>query len=374
MATGGKASDADIVHMRHALALARRGLGQVAPNPAVGCVIVREGRVIGRGWTQPGGRPHAETVALGAAGGLARGATAYVSLEPCAHHGKTPPCADALVAAGISRLVYAVRDPDPRVDGGGHRRLAEAGIEVVEGVCAEEAAALNFGFFVRVKEGRPAVTLKLATSLDGMVALANGRSQWITGSGARALSHLMRAEHDAILTGIGTVMADDPALTCRLPGLETRSPHRVVLDAGLRMPVDRQLVETAGAHPTIVFTAAAPDDLRAAALVARGVEIEAGLPVDGEGRLVVGEVLRRLAGRGLNRVMVEAGGELSTSFLKAELVDELVWFRAPALIGGDGRPAVRDLGIELIELLPRFRRMSVRQIGEDVLETYRPRN
>ncbi|MGQ3031841.1 MAG: bifunctional diaminohydroxyphosphoribosylaminopyrimidine deaminase/5-amino-6-(5-phosphoribosylamino)uracil reductase RibD, partial [Ferrovibrionaceae bacterium] len=220
--------------MRHALGLAARGLGRTWPNPAVGCVLVRDEIVLARGNTQPGGRPHAEVVALSRAGSQAAGATAYVTLEPCAHHGKTPPCADALIAAGIGRCVVALQDPDPRVDGGGIRRLLAAGIPVTTGVCEAEAAALNAGFLMRVRQGRPLVTLKLATTLDGRIATHAGESRWITGATARARGHLMRADHDAIMVGIGTALTDDPDLTCRLAGLEDRSPVRIVLDGRLR--------------------------------------------------------------------------------------------------------------------------------------------
>src|SRR6266705_1008472 len=215
--------------MRAALALARRGLGRVWPNPAVGCAIVKDGRVVGRGWTQPGGRPHAETEALARAGGAAHGATAYVTLEPCCHSGRTPPCADALVVA-------ALEDPDPRVVGGGLARLRAAGIAVEAGLCAAEAAEINAGFFQRVRLGRPLVTLKLATSLDGRIATASGESRWITGPAARERAHLLRVTHDAILVGTDTVLADNPQLTCRLPGLGHRSPVRIAIDRELRIP------------------------------------------------------------------------------------------------------------------------------------------
>src|SRR5580700_4659831 len=231
----------DLGHMRTALGLARRGLGNTWPNPAVGCVIVKDGRVVGRGWTQKGGRPHAETEALARAGKGAKGATAYVSLEPCSHHGKTPPCAEALIAAGVSRVVAAVEDPDPRVSGRGIARLRAAGIAVEAGLCAAEAAELNAGFFCRVAQGRPLVTLKLAASLDGRIATPTGKSRWITGPAARERAHLLRAAHDAVLIGTGTALADDPQLTCRLPGLEARSPVRIVIDRTLRLPATLRL-------------------------------------------------------------------------------------------------------------------------------------
>src|SRR5579872_6272521 len=244
----------DLAHMRASLGLARRGLGNTWPNPAVGCVLVREGRVVGRGWTQAGGRPHAEAEALARAGRAARGATAYVTLEPCSHHGKTPPCAEALIAAGIARVVAAIEDPDPRVSGRGIARLKEAGITVETGPCADEAVELNAGFLCRVKHGRPLVTLKLATSLDGRIATASGESRWITGAAARERAHLLRATQDAVLVGTGTALADDPQLTCRLPGLEDRSPVRVVIDRNLRLPATLRLFSEARPVPTWLVT------------------------------------------------------------------------------------------------------------------------
>src|SRR5262245_12025323 len=277
-------------HMRAALGLAARGLGRTWPNPAVGCVLVREGRVVGRGWTQPGGRPHAETEALGRAGDAARGATAYVSLEPCSHTGKTPPCADALIAAGIGRVVAAVEDPDPRVSGRGLARLRDAGIAVTTGVCAAEADELNAGFFMRVKLGRPLVSLKLATSLDGRIATHTGDSRWITGEAARRRAHLLRATHDAILVGTGTALADDPALTCRLPGLGERSPVRVVLDRQLRLPAATKLLATAREVLTWIVTTAASDPVRRQLLVGMGAEL-IDVPVASDGRLSLSATL-----------------------------------------------------------------------------------
>src|ERR1700693_2815456 len=243
---------------QEAVALARRGLGRVWPNPAVGCVIARDGRVVGRGWTQPGGRPHAETEAWARAGEAAHGATAYVTLEPCCHWGRTPPCADALIAAGVRRVVVAFEDPDPRVAGGGLAALRAAGLSVEAGLCAAEAAEINAGFFQRVRLGRPLVTLKLATSLDGRIATASGGSRWITGEAARQRAHLLRAEHDAVLVGTGTVLADNPRLTCRLPGLEQRSPIRIVIDRQLRTPPSAHVIAEATQIATWVLTWASP--------------------------------------------------------------------------------------------------------------------
>src|SRR5689334_3086514 len=277
--------------MGAALALARRGLGNVWPNPAVGCVIINGGKIVGRGWTQPGGRPHAETEAIARAGDAARGGTAYVTLEPCAHWGKTPPCTEALIAAGVLRVVAAVEDPDPRVAGGGLARLREAGIAVECGLCADEAIEINAGFFQRVRTGRPLVTLKLATSLDGRIATASGESRWITGPAARQRTHLLRAGHDAILVGTATVLADDPQLTCRLPGLEHRSPLRVALDRDLIIPADARLVAEARQVPTWFITTPGSDPERRDSLQRVGVEIIEAAP-DAAGRIDLGDMLR----------------------------------------------------------------------------------
>lgn len=358
--------------MRHALALAARGLGRVWPNPAVGCVIVAaDGRVVGRGHTQPGGRPHAESVALAAAGAAARGADAFVSLEPCAHHGQTPPCAEALAAAGVRRVVAACIDPDSRVAGEGLNILRRAGIQVDVGLCGQEAAALNAGFIKRVTQGLPLVTLKLATSLDGRIATAAGRSQWITGPAARARGHGLRAVHDAILVGRQTVAADDPDLTCRLSGLVDRSPVRVVLDSRLQLPRTSRVFATARKAPTWVLAAAAmaveaPD--RVAALSELGVEVI--LVADSPAGLSLTEVLRALAGHGITRVLAEGGAALATGLLQAGLVDRIAWFRAPTVIGGDGKPALQGMDVADLGAALGFRRLEIQTLGEDVLETF----
>ncbi|MBF0128875.1 MAG: bifunctional diaminohydroxyphosphoribosylaminopyrimidine deaminase/5-amino-6-(5-phosphoribosylamino)uracil reductase RibD [Alphaproteobacteria bacterium] len=358
--------------MRAALGLARRGLGRVWPNPAVGCVIVREGRVVGRGWTQPGGRPHAETEALARAGGQACGATAYVTLEPCSHHGKTPPCADALVEAGLARVVMAHEDPDPRVAGRGAARLRAAGIEVVSGVLEAEARSLNAGFLSRVARGRPIVTLKLATSLDGRIATATGESQWITGAEARAQGHRLRAEHDAILIGIGTALADDPSLTCRLPGMEPRSPVRVVLDSRLRLPRASRLASSGG--PTWIVTREGAESQWPQANTSQrpeagGVEV-IGVRAGQDGRPDPLAVLESLGGRGLTRVLLEGGGEAAASFIRLGLVDVVVWFHAPLVLGGDGKAAVAAFGLDRLADSPIFTRSAVTGVGPDVMELY----
>ena len=356
----------DIRHMRHALRLAERSLGTAAPNPAVGCVIVSpDGRIVGRGRTQKGGRPHAETVALEAAGVAARGATVYVTLEPCSHHGQTPPCADALVSAGLKRVVVAVEDPDRRVDGRGIARLREAGITVDVGVLKKEAADLNRGFFLRTGSERPLVTLKIAQSLDGRTASASGDSKWITGAEARAYGHLLRARHDAILVGIETALADDPELTCRIPGLEARSPMRVVLDTRLRLNEWSKLAQTARDVPTLVFTAKAPGG----PLVACGVEIVQ-VQRDARGRPDVTYVLKDLARRGITRLLVEGGASVHASFLDRGLADRLEVFGAGIVLGGSGRASVDALAALGLDEAPRFRRVSLKTFGTDVLESF----
>jgi diaminohydroxyphosphoribosylaminopyrimidine deaminase / 5-amino-6-(5-phosphoribosylamino)uracil reductase len=356
--------------MQTALTLARRGLGNVWPNPAVGCVIVKDGRVVGRGWTQPGGRPHAETEALTRAGGAARGATAYVTLEPCCHWGKTPPCADALIAAEVSRIVAAAEDPDPRVAGAGLTRLREVGVSVETGLCAEEAAEINAGFFIRIRQGRPLVTLKLAASLDGRIAAASGESRWITGQAARERAHLLRAAHDAVLVGTGTALADDPGLTCRLPGLAARSPVRIVIDRQLRLPLSARLFSQVDPVATWVLTSASADPQRQAALRDLGVEVIAAAE-DASRRIDLAHALRLLGERGLTRLLVEGGGRLAAALLRAGLVDRLVWINAPMLIGTDGIAAIADLGLQKLSDASRFEHLATEMLDGDVLSYFR---
>jgi diaminohydroxyphosphoribosylaminopyrimidine deaminase/5-amino-6-(5-phosphoribosylamino)uracil reductase len=359
----------DLSPMRAALALARRNLGSVWPNPAVGCVLVRDRIVVGRGTTQPGGRPHAETQALDSAGAAARGATAFVSLEPCSHHGMTPPCAEALVAAGIGRAVVAVADPDPRVAGAGIRRLRAAGIPVTVGVLADEATELNAGFFLRCREGRPLFTLKLATTLDGRIATAGGESRWITGETARAMAHRLRALHDAVLVGSATVLADDPLLTCRLPGLERPPPVRIVADRRLRLPPSARLAATARETPTWVVTGGDAPTEKREALTAAGVSVIA-LPAMADPRAAAQAMATALAERGLTRVLIEGGGGIAASFLAADLVDRVEWFRAPRIVGGDGLAAIASFGLERLAAAPAFVRRGLVELDGDLLESY----
>ncbi len=357
--------------MQAALALARRGLGTTWPNPSVGCVITdSNGRVAGRGWTQPGGRPHAETEALRRAGERAAGGTAYVTLEPCSHHGQTPPCAEALIKARVRRVVVACTDPDPRVSGNGIRMLEAAGLSVTTGVCEAQAREVNAGFFHRILERRPLVTLKFATTLDGRIATHRGESRWITGPQARQLGHLLRANHDGIMIGVGTAATDNPELTCRLPGLDDRSPVRIVLDGRLRLPLTLKLVSDAKTVPTWVIALAGANHDRRQAYTDSGVEI---IEVDADeaGHPSIAMALTALAERGLTRLLVEGGSRIAAAMLRADLVDRIVWFRAPSLIGGDGIPASQAFGVDRMADLARFTRIGVSDAGDDLVEMYR---
>lgn len=354
-------SGEDTRWMRAALGLGARGLGRVWPNPAVGCVIVQGGRVVGRGWTQPGGRPHAETEALAQAGEDARGATVYVTLEPCAHFGSTPPCVEALIRASVARVVIAMGDPDPRTNGAGIRRLQSAGIAVTQRVEEDAARASHRGFLTRVTQGRPAVTLKLASSLDGRIATASGESQWITGPEARRAVHAMRARHDAVLVGAGTARADDPSLTVRGLGV-AHQPVRIVISHHLDLPQDGQLARTTRDVPVwLLCSADAPAD-RKSAWRDLGAEVIALSP-----RLDPAAALQALGQRGLTRVFCEGGGALAASLLRADLVDELVTFTAGLAIGADGRPAIGELALRALDNAPRFSLADTVPVAGDVM-------
>jgi len=354
--------------MQLALALGRRGLGRTWPNPAVGAVIVKDGVIVGRGWTQPGGRPHAETEAIKRAGKAARGGTLYVTLEPCSHQGKTPPCADAIIRAGIARVVSSIEDPNPEVSGQGHAKLRERGIAVETGLGADEALRQHAGHSRRMRDGRPQVLLKLAVSADGKAGLAGRKPVAITGEPARARVHLMRAEFDAILIGIGTVLSDDPHLTCRLPGMLERSPVRVVLDAKLRLPLATSVVGTARETPTWVFTGSAASAMAEEILRAKGVEV---FRLDAkDGRLDLAQVLKMLAGRGITRLMVEGGPTVAAAFVQTDLVDEATLFRSPHPIGADGVDALEGLPLIALTQSAQLKLVASEAVGGDTVDWF----
>jgi diaminohydroxyphosphoribosylaminopyrimidine deaminase/5-amino-6-(5-phosphoribosylamino)uracil reductase len=356
-------SAGDRHYMDHALRLGRRGLGLTWPNPSVGCVLVRDGAIIGRGLTQPGGRPHGETTAIAHAGGSAKGATAYVTLEPCSHYGKTAPCSDALARAGVTRVVCAVGDPDPRVRGRGFTMLRAYGIAVDVGLCEQEAALDHRGHFNRIRLGRPFVQLKMAMSSDGFVAVAGGARTQISGPRAHDQVHLMRAMSDAIMVGIGTVLCDDPMLNCRLPGMEHRSPIRVVIDSRLRLPLSSRLVRTAGEIPTWVLgTVGAPPEAERA-LRAAGCEVMLVRRM-ADGSVDIPAVLRLLAVRGITRVMTEGGPTLARTLIDADLADEITLTRSPDPLG-DGVPALAG------PLPTRYRPVESRLAGRDHVDIFR---
>ncbi|MBN2905713.1 MAG: bifunctional diaminohydroxyphosphoribosylaminopyrimidine deaminase/5-amino-6-(5-phosphoribosylamino)uracil reductase RibD [Rhodobacteraceae bacterium] len=354
--------------MALALSLGARGQGRVWPNPAVGCVIVQSGRVVGRGWTAPGGRPHAEPIALAQAGAAARGATVYVSLEPCSHHGQTPPCAEALIGAGVARVVTAMTDPDPRVAGRGHAMLRAAGIEVVTDVLADQAARSHLGFVLNRTLGRPALTLKLASSFDGRIATATGESRWITGAQARRMVHAMRARHDAVMIGGGTARADDPALTVRGMG-DVPQPVRVVCSRRLDLPLEGYLARTATEVPLWLCHGHDADPARVDAWQGVGARLIPVATAPG-GRLDPVAILQALGEAGLTRVFCEGGGGLAASLLGAELVDQLIGFTAGVALGAEGWPALGALGLDALDQAPRFRLAEVRAVGGDVVHRW----
>jgi diaminohydroxyphosphoribosylaminopyrimidine deaminase/5-amino-6-(5-phosphoribosylamino)uracil reductase len=358
----------DLPHMRAALALARRGLGTTWPNPSVGCVIVRDGLVVGRGTTQPGGRPHAEPVALTMAGEQATGATAYVTLEPCCHQGRTAPCTDALIAAGIARVVIAATDRDTRVNGRGTQQLKAAGIEVETGLLEAEALETLIGFNHRIMLGRPMVTLKLASTLDGRIATHGGESQWITDTSARRLAHAMRGRHDAVMVGVGTVLADNPDLTCRIDGFRPTPNVRVIADSHLRTSLTSRLMTTAKDVPTWFLLREGTNLAREDAFSDLGAKL---IKIPGSSAGVdLTAAMVALGAAGLTRVLVEGGGQLAAAMLRADLVDRIAWFHAAAVMGGDGWPAVQAFGVETLDHMPRFRRDCGNVIGNDMVSEY----
>jgi diaminohydroxyphosphoribosylaminopyrimidine deaminase / 5-amino-6-(5-phosphoribosylamino)uracil reductase len=365
---------ADQRFMQLALTLGRRGQGRTWPNPAVGAVVVKDGVIIGRGWTQPGGRPHAEPEALKRAGGAARGATLYVTLEPCSHIGKSSPCADAIIAAGIARVVSAIEDPNPEVAGQGHANLCAAGISVDIGLGAAEAARDHAGHFRRMRDSRPHVILKLAVSSDDKIGAAGRKRVAISGEAAKARVHLLRAQCDAVLVGIGTVRTDDPLLTCRLPGMEARSPVRVVLDRNLRIPGSSRLVHSARETPLWVMTSNLAEAAAAMKLGAAGAQVirlAAATPPPG---LDLPAVLRALSEKGITRLLVEGGARVASSFVAAGLVDEVWLLRGADPIGAEGVAALEALPLTAITQSPDFRLRASETLEKDTLTIYERAN
>src|SRR3984885_3861226 len=355
--------------MALALSLGRRGLGRTWPNPAVGAVIVKDSVIVGRGWTQPGGRPHAEVEALRRAGEAARGATLYVTLEPCSHHGKTPPCSDAVIAAGIARVVSALEDPNPEVAGEGHARLRAVGIVVEVGVGAEAARRDHAGHIRRMRDGRPQVMLKLAISADGKAGAAGRQPIAITGEAVRDRVHLLRAKNDAIMIGIGTALADDPMLTCRLPGLAKNSPVRIIADSMLRLPLNSRLVKSASTTPVwLIAGMSAPQDAEFR-LLPLGVEVLRS--PDSTDPLDLKDVLEFLAAKGITRLMVEGGPTLAAALIAADLVAETVLFHADKVVGADGIEALD--GASLAMLKQRLALVGTELVGPDRQELYERR-
>ena len=352
--------------MSLALALGRRGLGQVWPGwPSVGCVIVKGDRILGRGTSDKSVPAHAETIALAQAGDAAQGATAYVTLEPCSHHGSTPPCADALIAAGVARVVVATGDPNPQVNGQGIARLRSAGVAVDQGMCQAEAEADHEGFFRLIRDGRPMLTLKLAASLDGRIATASGESKWITGPAARARVHDLRASHDAVLIGAGTARADDPDLTVRT-FTPKRQPVRIVASRHLDLPLDSRLTRSARDVPLWLLHGRAADTGPWAGMGARTFEVATG----GDQQLSAPAMLRALGDEGLTRVLCEGGGALAAALLEADLVDRLVVFHAGLALGAEGTPAIGALGLGRLADAPRFRLADHRAVGGDTMAVW----
>ena len=361
---------ADQRFMQLALTLGRRGQGRTWPNPAVGAVVVKDGVIVGRGWTQPGGRPHAEPEALRRAGEAARGATLYVTLEPCSHYGKSPPCVDAVMAAGIARVVSAIEDPNPEVAGQGHAKLRAAGITVDVGLGAAEAARDHAGHFRRVRDKRPHVILKLAVSSDDKIGAAGHKPVAITGEAARTRVHLLRAQCDAILVGIGTVLADDPSLTCRLPGMEWRSPVRVVLDRALRIPGTSRLVHSARETPLWIMTSDLSEAPAAVKLGAAGAQVIRVAATTNPAGLDLSAVLHALSEKGITRLMIEGGAKVASSFVAAGLVDEIWLLRGPDAVGADGVPALDALPLASITQSPAFRVRASESLNKDTLTVY----
>ncbi|MFI5395145.1 MAG: bifunctional diaminohydroxyphosphoribosylaminopyrimidine deaminase/5-amino-6-(5-phosphoribosylamino)uracil reductase RibD [Candidatus Binatia bacterium] len=353
----------DARFMRLAVRLGRRGLGRTSPNPPVGAVVVTRGVIVGRGYHRQAGQPHAESEALQVAGRRSRGGTLYVTLEPCAHHGRTPPCTEAIIAAGVRRVVFGTRDPNPSVPGNGMGQLRRAGIEVSSGIEQASCNELIAAFRKHVTTGRPWVTLKLAASLDGRIATAGGESRWITGEDSRRFVHRLRAEHDAVLVGAATVIRDDPELTCRLRG--SRNPLRIVLDGRLHVPLHARVLTNTTAAATLMVTGRQAPATKVRHIEDQGVEVLR-LPDTG-GRIGMARLLRALGRRGIMSVLIEGGATVAAAAVAASIVDRMLIFYAPKLIGGDGRPMLGSIGVRRLAHAPQLGRLRVTRFAADVL-------
>ena len=352
----------DYAYMKMALDLSKRGLGMVHPNPSVGCVIVKDGHVIGRGWTGRGGRPHAEVIALERAKNV-EGATVYVTLEPCAHHGKTPPCAEALVRSKVGEVIIATYDPDPRVSGGGIKILQDAGIKVYFGLLKMQADLSHQGFFNKIELNRPLITVKIASSADGKIAKNKGEKTWVTGPQSRMRGHLFRANHDAIMVGIDTALVDNPMLDCRIPGLEDRSPIRVVVDTLLRIDPMSKLCESANEIPLWVMTTNCDSEKRAE-IEKTGTRVFC-LEKNASGKVDLQQVMATMAEEGITRLLCEGGGKLNASLIRASLVDRLIWFRSDDSIGENGVDALYDIALDGLDHYLNFSLLEERRAGSD---------
>ena len=355
------------IWMARALNLAERALGSVAPNPAVGCIIVKDGELLGKGYTQKGGRPHAETQALMRAGAGAEGADIYITLEPCAHEGETPPCVDALIAAKPERVICALSDPDSRVSGKGIEKLRAHNIEVIENVLQEEASFLNQGYLLHRTQIRPLITLKTGSTLDGRISTLTGNSRWITNKQARAQTHSLRSSYDAVIIGSRTSLGDNPELTCRLNGLENRTPIRVVADSHLSIPLTSKLVNSAQDYPLWIMCREDSDPVRRKALEESGAKLFNTAVEEKTGMLSTRDIVSILAEQGITRLLIEGGAHLSASFLRAGLIDRIYWFSAPKIIGADGTATFSAMGFERLADAPSFAPLWRQNLGDNSL-------
>ena len=355
--------------MNASIVIASRGLGRTAPNPSVGCLLVKEGAVVGQGYTDIGGRPHAETKALRVAKEKAEGATAFITLEPCAHENNGPSCAEQLVNCGIARAVIAMKDPDPRTSGKGLQLLIDNDIDVKLDVCRKMAYRINYGHLCRIKYNRPTISLKIATSLDGRIATSKGESKWITGILARRHAHLIRSFYDAILVGIETVKKDDPMLNCRLEGLEKYSPIRVILDSKLSISLESKLLKSATEIPLWIVTKKNNNIVKQKELQKKGAKIIE-ISESNNGKLDLNHLLNVLSNKGITRLLVEGGSKVNASFISLGLVDDILCYRSGLLLGHEGVSSIFNLTTDKLNLAPKFEFLEQKKLGEDLLDIW----